>query len=367
MRRADGPAALAVRRFRIGLLALLAVLVLGTAGYALLGFGLLDAAYQTVTTVTTVGFREVRPLTAAGKVFTMVLILAGVGTALYTLSVVLEAVVEGHLTRHLEERRMTRDIARLREHVIICGWGRVGRACADHLAASGQTLVVVDRDPARLDGIPHACVAGDISDDDVLRAAGVPHARALVAALDTDADNVYVTLSARALNPDLVIIARARSEESTAKLVRAGADRVVNPQLIGGRRMAAFAVQPDVADFLDVVMHEASLELRIDQVPISGGAPLAGLTVGTADLAARTGVMLLALRSPGGGFVPNPPAGTVLAPGAVLIGVGTPDELAALRRLTALPVTAPAAAPRFPADRRSRSRRAQPGATGSSG
>lgn len=227
--------------FRLALAALVAVMAAGTVGYVLLGFGVLDAAYQTVTTVTTVGFREVRPLSAVGKIFTIVLILTGVGTALYALTLLLEVLVEGHLAQHLEVRRMHRTIDALHDHVIICGFGRVGRAAAAELASCGRSVVVVDRDADRVvdTGMQH--VIGDVSDDVVLREAGIDRAQALIAALDTDADNVYVTLSARALRPDLVIIARARSEASTAKLVRAGADHVVNPQLIGGRRMAAFA------------------------------------------------------------------------------------------------------------------------------
>jgi voltage-gated potassium channel len=230
------------------LVALGVVLLAGTIGYVLLGFSWLDAVYQTVTTVTTVGFREVRDLSTAGKVFTIVLILVGVGTALYTLSVLLESLVEGHFLRHLEERRMERDIARMRDHVIICGWGRVGRAGAAHLAANGQSVVVIDRDETRLEGLPHPYVLGDIADDDVLIAAGIEHARALVAALADDAGNVYATLSARALRPSLVIVARARSEGSVAKLYRAGADEVVNPQLIGGLRMASFALKHPTRD-----------------------------------------------------------------------------------------------------------------------
>jgi voltage-gated potassium channel len=227
-------------RVRSGLIALAIVLVGGTVGYTLLGFSLLDAAYQTVTTVTTVGFREVQPLTAGGKVFTICLILVGVGTALYTLTVLLETFVEGHFLRHMEGRRMQRTIASMHGHVIICGWGRVGRASAAHLVAAGQDIVVVDREPERLADMPHPFVLGDIDTDEVLIEAGIERARALVAALADDADNVYATLSARALRPDLVIIARARSEESMPKLYRAGADEVVNPQLIGGRRMASF-------------------------------------------------------------------------------------------------------------------------------
>lgn len=242
----DGPratpgTAAVVRRLRRALGALGLVLLGGTLGYLILGFGLLDAVYQTVTTVTTVGFREVQPLNRTGQAFTITLILVGVGTSLYTLGVLFEAMVEGHLTQHLEERRMAREISRLSGHVIVCGWGRVGHACADALVADGTAVVIVDRDAERLADAEHPVIQGDISDDAVLAEAGVTRARALVAALDTDADNVYVTLSARALRPDLVIIARARSGESVAKLHRAGADHVVNPQLIGGRRMAAFA------------------------------------------------------------------------------------------------------------------------------
>lgn len=236
----DSPAAVIRRAWR-ALIALALVLLGGWLGYLQLGFTPLDAIYQTVTTVTTVGFREVQPLTSTGKAFTIVLILVGVGTALYALGVLFGAMVEGHLTRHLEGRRMTRQITRMSGHVIICGWGRVGRACADRLTTDGAAVVIVDHDAERLAGAHYPTVLGDISDDAVLHEAGVARARALVAALDTDADNVYVTLSARALRPDMVIVARARSEESVPKLRRAGADHVVNPQLIGGLRMAAHA------------------------------------------------------------------------------------------------------------------------------
>ncbi len=230
-----------VRRLRRALAALGLVLVGGSLGYLLLGFAPLDAVYQTVTTVTTVGFREVHPLTSTGKAFTIGVILVGVGTSLYTLGVLFEAMVEGHLTQHLEERRMAREITRMSGHVIVCGWGRVGHACADGLTSDGAAVVIVDRNADRLAATENPAVVGDVSDDAVLGEAGIARAQALVAALDTDADNVYVTLSARALRPDLVIIARARSEDSVAKLYRAGADHVVNPQLIGGRQMAAYA------------------------------------------------------------------------------------------------------------------------------
>lgn len=228
---------------------------------------------------------------------------------------------------------MDRAIAHMDDHVIICGWGRVGMASAVHLSSTGQRVVVVDRNPDRLVDLAHPHVLGDIGDDEVLRKAGIEQARALVAALDTDADNVYVTLSARALRPDLVIIARARSDESTSKLLRAGADRVVNPQLIGGRRMAAFALAPDVADFLDVVMHDESLDFRIEQIEVGAASPLHGRTIGEVALAETTGVVILALRpDPSAEFVPNPSSSVRIEPHSILIAIGTPAQLDALRQ-----------------------------------
>jgi voltage-gated potassium channel len=323
-----------VRRIRLALLALGLVLIVGTVGYMVLGFGVLDAVYQTVTTVTTVGFREVQPLTSAGQMFTIVLILAGVGTALYTFGVLLDALIEGHLLQHMERRRMDREIARMTGHVIICGCGRVGRASAQYLVATGQAVVMIDRDATRLQSLGYPTVIGDVTDDQVLQTAGIMRARALIAALDTDADNVFVTLSSRALQPDLVIIARARTEVSKPKLLRAGANRAVNPQLIGGRRMAAFALQPHVAEFLDVVMHDENLEFRIEQVEVGADSPLVGRTLDEAALARGSGVLLLAIRADTTGqFVANPTLETRLQPKSILIAVGTPAQLAALRRI----------------------------------
>jgi voltage-gated potassium channel len=321
-----------VRRLQIAVLSLVLVTAAGTVGYGLIGFGALDALYQTVITIATVGYREVQPLTAGGKVFTIVLILAGVATALYTFGVALEALIEGHLRTHLERRRMERQISRMSGHIIICGWGRVGQACAGYLRAAECEIVVIDRNPQRLEKIAHPHVLGDVSDDQTLQAAGIAHANALIAALDTDSDNVYVTLSGRALREDLVIIARARNESSKSKLIRAGANRAVNPQMIGGRRMAAFALQPEVAEFLDVVMHDENLEFRIEQVSIGPDSPLAGRSLREAALRDSTGVLLLAMRTGDGPFQADPPPETRLEPATVLIAVGTHEQIDALRR-----------------------------------
>ena len=296
-----------VRRITLALLAVAGVMAAGSIGYVVLGFSLLDAVYQTVTTITTVGFRELRPLSTAGKIFTIVLILAGVGTALYAFGVVLESLVEGHLRQHFERRRMKRDIARMTGHTIICGWGRVGRAVGGYLAGQDAQVVVVDLAPERAAAAGHPALLGDVTDDDVLRKAGIMRARALVAAINTDAENVYVTLSARALRPDLVIIARARTEASEPKLLRAGATRVVNPQRIGGQRIAAAALQPNVVEFLDVVMHDGSLEFRLEEVSVRAGSRLAGRTLQEANVGETTGALVLALRGHDGTFLANPP------------------------------------------------------------
>lgn len=321
-------------RIRRAFSALALVMALGTFGYWLYGWSVIDAMYQTVTTVTTVGFREVRPIETVGeKVFTMVLVLAGVGTAFYTFGVSLEALVEGHLRTIREKRRMDRTLANLQGHVIVCGWGRVGRACAAYASRDGTPVVVVDRNPDRLVDLPHLAVVGDVTDDEVLKKAGVLRARALVAALETDADNVYVTLSGRSLRPDLVIIARARTESSEPKLLRAGADHVVNPQQLGGTRMAAFAVQPHIMDFLEVVMHDKSLEIRIEEATVVSNSLLAGATLGEAGVLEKTGAQLLAVRTTDGSFHSNPPPSTCIQAGDVLIAIGTAEQVDSLRRL----------------------------------
>jgi voltage-gated potassium channel len=333
-----------LRRIRLALAALVAVTVLGTVGYVLLGFTLVEAVYQTVTTVATVGFREVRPLGTGGQLFTIVLILLGVGTALYTFGVLMEAVIEGHLTHHIERRRMDTKIAALSGHVVICGYGRVGASATEFLHASGHQVVVVDADAERLAGlasdIPY--LVGDVNEDAVLIAAGVERARAIVVALDNDADTVYATLSARAMCPDTVIVARARTTDSKRKLELAGATRAVNPQRIGGRRLAAFALQPDVAEFLDVVLHDEQVDWRIEQVPVTARSGLAGHTVGELQLAERTGALLLAVRrTPDEPLVANPSGDLVIPAGAILIALGGPDELDTLAALGGDAVTLP--------------------------
>jgi voltage-gated potassium channel len=318
------------RRLWLGIGAVAGVLLAGTVGYLLLGFPLLDALYQTVTTVTTVGFREVQPLSEVGRVFTMVLILVGVATVLYAFSLLMGALIEGQVRELFGRRRMERQISHMSGHVIVCGFGRVGRNIADYVSKAGQQVVVVDRDAHRLLSVAYPVVVGEATEDRVLCEAGIQRARVLVTALTTDADNLFVTLSGRSIRPDLFIVARARLEDSEDKLTRAGADRVVNPQSIGGQRMAAFVLQPHVAEFLDVVMHDGTMEFRLEEVAVPGGSPLAGASLREAHIRDLTGALILALRDGDGSFTTNPPPETVLAAGQILIAIGTEAQLKAL-------------------------------------
>ena len=267
-----------------GLIGLMVVLVGGTVGYLLFGYSLLDAIFQTIITVTTVGFGEGHKFGNGQKIFTIVLIVTGVGTAAYTFSVGVETLVEGYLADEFGRRRMEKQIREMQGHVVLCGWGRVGQSIARYLLTSNDDVVVVDSAADRISTVDGPAVCGDATDEGVLRAAGIDRARVLITALNGDADNLYVTLTGRSMRPDLFIVSRIASEAAAAKLIQAGADRVVNPQALGGARMAALAVQPHVAEFLDVVMHDGSLEFRLEQIAVPPE-----LVAGRPDLAQRPG------------------------------------------------------------------------------
>lgn len=222
---------------------------------------------------------------------------------------------------------MDKKIAEMRDHAIVCGWGRVGKAVAHDIRQTGKEVVIVDMDAHRVADIDLPTVVGDATLDTTLRAAGIQHASALIAALEGDAENLFVTLSSKAINPELFIVARARQDESVPKLSRAGADRVVNPQELGAARMASFVVQPNVAEFVDVVMHERSMDFRMQEVEIPAHSRLADHTLREANLRQQAGVLVLALRSNDGAFTTNPDPDTVLRPHDIVIAVGTDDAL----------------------------------------
>ena len=320
------------RRLGGASIALAFVLVVGTIGYVVLGFGVLDGAYQTVTTVSTVGFREVEPLSGAGQVFTIVLILVGVGAALYTFSVLIETFIEGRLNELVGRRRMEQSIATLQGHVVICGWGRVGKAIADEISSADRDLVVIDADASVVESLPHHVVVGDATDDGVLPALQVStgRRRSLPRSTGTRPTRSSCSEPGR-LRPELFIVAHARSGESVEKLRRAGADRVVNPQSIGGARMAAFVLRPNVAEFLDVVIRERSLEFRLEEIELTERSPVVGRSLRETQLRDRTGALVLAVRElDEQAFRTNPSPDTRIDAGQVIITIGTQQELDAL-------------------------------------
>jgi voltage-gated potassium channel len=314
-----------------------AIVTLGSVGYALIeGWPWVDAFYMAIITVTTVGFGEIHPLTPAGRLFTSVLILLGVGGITYSFSALTNYVVAGELRGVLEERRMKHQVALLKGHYIVCGFGRVGHQVCTELKRERYPLVVVDVNELSIErAVAQGCpvVVGDAGDDQVLREAGVERAQGLVAAVDSDAANLLVVLSARALNQDLYIVARANLEGTQAKLLQAGANRVVSPYSLGGRRMAQMLIRPGVVDFLDVVMHDEALELLLGDLTVGSGCSLDTCTVGQARVRETTGANLLGLKRKEGGIIISPAPSTVVHAGDVLVALGTRQQLDALAQM----------------------------------
>lgn len=321
-----------VRQFQFSLALLLVVIVVGTIGYHLIErLGWLDAAYMTVITVATVGFGEVQPLTAAGRVWTMGLIVVGVGTGAWAATRAVEVMLGQTLWLSVQRRRMRQSLAGLRDHYVICGHGRLGTRIERDLRARGEPFVVIDwsqtiEETFLAENIPH--VIGDATQDEVLRTAGVERARGLVSALDSDASNVLAVLSARELNPDLLIVARANNEASEPKLRRAGADRVVTPDAIGGHRLALALLRPAVHDlFNEVFSFGVEIKIDVGQITIEPQSPFAGQTVAGCDLRRVRNVSILAVREPAGAFTLNPDAERVIHPGETLIVIGPAEEV----------------------------------------
>jgi voltage-gated potassium channel len=317
-------------RFRYWVLAVVAVLLLGSAGYMVLeGWSASDALFMTVITVTTVGFQEVRPLDGAGRVLTMAVAGSGVALLFGGLGLAAEAVVSEAASGRLAARREAAAIESLREHVLICGFGRVGSTVATELRAAGIAVLVIDREAgpleaARSAGLP--TLAGDAASDSLLRAAGIERARGLVAAMDSDANNVYVVLSARSLAPTILIVARATNLEAESKLRQAGADRVVSPYVMAGHRLAALVTRPGVVEFIDAAMRGGAQTYTLEEVTVRPGSTLEGLSV--ADLAAR-GVAVLAIH--GQDETGTPAAERKLATGDEVVLAGPSKVLEGLR------------------------------------
>jgi voltage-gated potassium channel len=325
--------------------AILVIILVGTVGYTLIeGWGLLDSLFMTVTTIFTVGFGEVHPLSRAGEIFTLLLIIGGVGTILYGIGRMVEFVIGGQLSGMFRRRAVRRQVDRLVEHYIVCGYGRVGEAVARHFAVHDAPFVIIDNDAdsiarAEADGFPGVC--GDATADEVLQAAGVERARGLVAALGSDAGNIFLTLSARVLNPKLLIVARAGSDDIVNKLERAGADSVVSPYGLGGKRLATLMLKPLVSDYLEVVTGGGELEFRVEELELKGECCSIGRSIADMGVRSKTGATILAVRRAATGvFETNPAPGSPLNTGDRIIAIGTPGQITRLEELMTTPARA---------------------------
>ncbi len=323
-------------RLRSALVIFSIVLISGVIGYRLIEeWSVLESLYMTVITISTVGFGEVGALSPTGKIFTMCLIIGGVGTGIYALGIIIEFLVEGHLKGIVGERRMRKKIDGLKKHYIICGYGRVGRQVAKEFKKTKAPFVIVENDPeiiARFDEESLFFVEGDATNDRILELAGITKAKGLISAVNTDADNIFVVLSAKTLNPEIFIVARANSGESKEKLKKAGADRVISPAVIGGRRMAALVIKPIACDYLDIVTHGEDLEFQLEELKIKQNSKILDTTLGDADIRSKTGALILAIKR-SGTYNTNPSASMKILEDDVLIVIGTKEQLEALQSL----------------------------------
>lgn len=319
------------------LMMLVAITIVGTLGYMWLeGWGVTESLYMTVITLSTVGFGEVHLLSTAGRLFTTFLIVTGVGVVAYSFGSIGQYLISGELRGTLRRRSMQRKIDRLAGHVIVCGYGRVGRQVTLDLEQQGQACVAVDTNPERFRSEPEErlTIISDATNDEELMRCGIERARGLVAATGSDATNTFITLSARSLNPQLAIVARSNDPATERKLLKAGANHVISPTAIAGHRMATQLMHPSVVDFLDVVMHSGEDEMWLQEVEVRPGAELDGKTLVECNLNRRLGVNVLALRRRG---KLNVESGSIsdarLEPGDVLVAIGTRPQLEALRQV----------------------------------
>jgi voltage-gated potassium channel len=324
-------------RLMIPGLLLVTIIAVGTAGYITIeGWSFLDALYMLVITLSTIGFKEVHKLSDAGRIFTMVLIISGIGTAFFAVGSIGEIIVEGQIFGYRRKKRMQRKIKEMKNHYILCGYGRVGHQIGKEFEIEGIPYVAVDIKPETADeleplGIPY--VVGNASKNENLEKAGIKRAKGLIACADSDEENVFVTLSARAINHELYIVARASGRDAEEKLKIAGANRTISPYFISGRRMAALATRPVASDFLDMVMHGEHLEFNLREMAIRDKSAIVNKSLSDAEIRQKSGATVLAIRKADEAFNLQPIAASKIEKGDILVVIGTQDQLDILEKM----------------------------------
>ena len=319
--------------FLIGILVVL--LGFGSLGFVWLeGWDFFDALYMTVTTLSTVGYGEIHPLSHTGRLYNMVLILAGMGVMIYIITALARVVVEGEMREVLGKRKLKKDIKRLKDHYIICGFGRIGEIIARQLKRRGVSVVIVENKPENLSLLEESgyyFIDGDATREEVLLEVGIERARGLVAVVSTDAQNVYIVLTARSLNPHLYIVARAEESGAEKKLLQAGADRVESPYEMGGRKMAHAIMRPTVTTFMELALTEG-VEWSMEEVRVGEGSSLAGVALKDSGIRQQFDLILVAIKRADGEMLFNPTLETVILAGDTLIALGMRKHLDALER-----------------------------------
>ena len=323
-------------RLTLAFISFVALILVGTSGYHWLeGMNVINALYMTVITISTVGFGEVRELSSMGRIFTIALILGGGGIVAYTLSATAEFFMSGEWRSILEARRNSRMLSKLSDHVIVCGFGRVGRRVSNELTQEGVSFIVVDTDPERVQHaleLGYVAVEGNAANETMLNEAGIEKARALIACVNSDAENVFIILTARSLNENLQIIARANYEDSEPKMKRAGANRTIVPYDISGKRMVTMLMRPTVSDFLDEVAHVGGMELLLEQIHVMPDSPLANKSILEMSVRSSMGITILACRHTDGRFETHPGPETLIEPDGILLVLGTRDQLRDMKK-----------------------------------
>jgi len=326
------------KKLKIALGALLVVILIGTLGYSLIeGWNVLDSLYMSVITISTVGFQEVHPLSSTGRVFTLFFIIFGVGTTLYAVGAGAQLMLEGQIRSILGRRKMSKKIQEIKDHYIICGYGKVGQQIYGEFSSRQVLCTVVEKNPevvekAIKDGV--LVIQGDSTLDSVLEEAGIKRAKGLISAVASEADNVVISLSARELNPGIVIVARAETEESEKKLLRAGANRAISPHTLGGTRMALAALRPHLVDFMQVATSAQGMEMRIEELEVKEGSSISGSTLKECEIRLRVGVIVLGIHKKSGQMLFTPPSDAKMEPGDTLIAIGKREDLEKLEKLT---------------------------------
>lgn len=317
-----------------GVAAFIAITLLGAVGFHVIeDLSPLNALYMAVITVSTVGYGEIRPFHPAGRILAIFLIVFGVGAFTFMVTAVGNYVIAIRISGVLERRRMQKQLAEIRDHYILCGYGRMGSEVAHHFKRENYPLVVIDHDEEKVEearGDGFLVIEGDGGEDEILQQAGIERANALISTLDDDADALFVVLSARQLNPDIFIVARANARATEGKLKKAGAQRVIWPYGDNGRRMAQMALRPNVVEFLELMTTEKGPEYAVEEMAVASDAYAAGRTIAEMDVGQRFGVSIAAIRRSSGEMLTAPPSDTKLNPGDIVIVFGGPPQLARL-------------------------------------